>query len=70
MKKTTIFLLAVCTSFALNAQISTPQPSPTAKVTQVVGLSDVTLEYGKLIFIPILLIGEHLKAGMQVKLLQ
>tara|TARA_R110002051_G_scaffold127873_4_gene201527 strand:+ start:14437 stop:15282 length:846 start_codon:yes stop_codon:yes gene_type:complete len=47
MKKTAIFLLAVCTSFALNAQISTPQPSPTAKVTQVVGLSDVTLEYSR-----------------------
>tara|TARA_R110000796_G_scaffold88850_2_gene191758 strand:+ start:18441 stop:19286 length:846 start_codon:yes stop_codon:yes gene_type:complete len=47
MKKTAIFLLAVCTSFALKAQISTPQPSPTAKVTQVVGLSDVTLEYSR-----------------------
>lgn len=47
MKKTALLLLAVCTSFAINAQITTPQPSPSATVKQVVGLSDVTIEYSR-----------------------
>tara|TARA_R110002050_G_scaffold223338_2_gene359188 strand:- start:54048 stop:54893 length:846 start_codon:yes stop_codon:yes gene_type:complete len=47
MKKTAILLFAICTSFAMNAQITTPQPSPAATVKQVVGLSDVTLEYSR-----------------------
>jgi len=34
-------------SFAMHAQITTPAPSPFAKVKQTVGLTDVTLEYSR-----------------------
>lgn len=47
MKKTVLLLLVFCASFAINAQITTPQPSPSAKVMQVVGLTDVTLDYSR-----------------------
>lgn len=47
MKRTLFLFLAICSSFAVNAQITTPQPSPTSKVMQVVGLTDVTLEYSR-----------------------
>lgn len=47
MKKTAIFLLLAITSFAVKAQIVAPQPSPLATVKQVVGLTDVTLEYSR-----------------------
>ena len=47
MKRTLFLFLALCASFAVNAQITTPQASPAAKVTQVVGLTDVTLEYSR-----------------------
>ncbi len=44
-------LLLVCAVFAMtfnvNAQIETPQPSPSAKVEQKVGLTDVTIEYSR-----------------------
>ncbi len=33
--------------FTTNAQFATPQPSPAAMVKQVVGLTDVTLEYSR-----------------------
>ena len=32
---------------SVNAQIKTPAPSPFSKITQVVGLTDVTLEYSR-----------------------
>ncbi|WP_158977482.1 DUF2911 domain-containing protein [Cellulophaga sp. L1A9] len=47
MKRTLFLFLAICSSFAINAQIATPQPSPAAKVMQVVGLTDVTLDYSR-----------------------
>ncbi len=47
MKKTTFLLMAVCVCFSLNAQVTTPQPSPAASVKQVVGLTEVTLEYSR-----------------------
>jgi tetratricopeptide (TPR) repeat protein len=48
MKKLVIFLLAICLgSFAANAQIKTPQPSPTCKLSQEVGLSNVAIEYSR-----------------------
>ncbi|MBU2997313.1 DUF2911 domain-containing protein [Cellulophaga baltica] len=47
MKKAVILFVTFCTTLAVNAQIETPQPSPVAKTTQVVGLTDVTLEYSR-----------------------
>jgi hypothetical protein len=47
MKKTAILFLAFCASISMNAQIVTPQASPSAKVTQVVGLTDVSLDYSR-----------------------
>ncbi|MDP5232097.1 MAG: DUF2911 domain-containing protein [Cellulophaga sp.] len=47
MKKLVLLLFMVSASFSLNAQITTPQPSPAATVKQVVGLTDVTLEYSR-----------------------
>mgnify|MGYP000577553484 FL=1 len=47
LKKISIlFVLAAFISTA-NAQIKTPQPSPSSKTEQVVGLTDVTLEYSR-----------------------
>lgn len=46
MKKI-LFILSLCLSATAIAQISAPQPSPSAKVTQTVGLTDVTLEYSR-----------------------
>jgi len=46
--KTKLFtLFMVCFAFAVQAQIKTPQPSPTAKSEDVIGLTDVTLEYSR-----------------------
>jgi hypothetical protein len=42
-----ITLLFVLTSLTFQAQIKTPQPSPTTKVEQKVGLTDVTLDYSR-----------------------
>ena len=47
MKRLTILLCAALVSFAAQGQVSTPAPSPAAKVKQVVGLTDVTLEYSR-----------------------
>lgn len=47
MKK--IFLIACFVAFTLttNAQITTPQPSPSQKIEQIVGLTKVTIEYSR-----------------------
>ena len=46
--KTKLFtLFMVCFAFAVQAQIKTPQPSPTAKSEDIIGLTDVTLEYSR-----------------------
>ena len=47
LKKLSIFLLFVGLTTTSYAQIKTPQPSPAAKMEQVVGLTDVTIEYAR-----------------------
>ncbi len=40
-------MLVFTMSYAVNAQIQTPAPSPSAKIEQVVGLTDVAIEYSR-----------------------
>jgi len=47
MKKTTTLLVMLLAIFSIQAQIETPQPSPSAKIWQEVGLTDVTIEYSR-----------------------
>jgi Protein of unknown function (DUF2911) len=47
MKKILLITLAFTMSYAVNAQIETPAPSPFSKVEQKVGLTNVTLEYSR-----------------------
>ena len=47
LKKLFMLLTIVGITSAINAQIKTPQPSPAAKMEQVVGLTDVTVEYSR-----------------------
>tara|TARA_R110002050_G_scaffold300702_1_gene471663 strand:- start:1141 stop:1986 length:846 start_codon:yes stop_codon:yes gene_type:complete len=47
MKKLVLFTFALTLMFSVNAQIETPQPSPAAKLEQVVGLTDVAIEYSR-----------------------
>ena len=47
MKKLLVITFAFMLSFAINAQIATPAPSPFSKIEQKVGLTDVTLEYSR-----------------------
>ncbi len=47
MKKLLLIALLFTASYAINAQIETPQPSPFSKVEQKVGLTDVTIEYSR-----------------------
>jgi len=47
IKKLFILLLIVGISSTINAQIKTPQPSPKSKLEQVVGLTDVSIEYSR-----------------------
>lgn len=47
MKKLLSIAIALTMSFAINAQVETPAPSPFSKVEQKVGLTDVTIEYSR-----------------------
>lgn len=47
IKKLFLALLFVGITSTLTAQIKTPQPSPLSKIEQVVGLTDVTLEFSR-----------------------
>ncbi|WP_299062350.1 DUF2911 domain-containing protein [uncultured Polaribacter sp.] len=47
MKKIILSLFVIAFAFATNAQIKTPQPSPFQKTEQIVGLTDITLEYSR-----------------------
>jgi len=47
MKKLTLLLCVVAASISLNGQISTPAPSPSGKIMQTVGLTDVSVEYSR-----------------------
>lgn len=41
------FVVFMATAYTVNAQISTPRPSPTAEFTQEVGLTKVTVNYSR-----------------------
>jgi Protein of unknown function (DUF2911) len=47
LKKLSFLLVIIGFTTTANAQIKTPQPSPAAKLEQVVGLTDVSLEYSR-----------------------
>ena len=47
MKKLVLFAFALTLMLSVNAQIKTPAPSPAAKIEQVVGLTDVSIEYSR-----------------------
>ena len=47
MKKLALLICVVMGSVSLNGQITTPAPSPSAKIMQTVGLTDVTVEYSR-----------------------
>ena len=47
MKKIVLFLSAALLSFGIEAQVKTPQPSPSSKIEQVIGLTDVAVEYSR-----------------------
>lgn len=47
MKKIIIALTIMMTSYAAQAQVKTPQASPKSVLTQVVGLTDVEIEYSR-----------------------
>lgn len=47
MKKIILVVCAFIGSYALEAQVTAPQPSPTSKLEQKVGLTDVTVAYSR-----------------------
>ncbi|MEM8999586.1 MAG: DUF2911 domain-containing protein [Bacteroidota bacterium] len=47
MKKLVLFALAILVSFSVGAQMQTPQPSPSSKLKQQVGLTEVVVEYSR-----------------------
>lgn len=47
MKKIIFVLATIIANFVINAQVKTPQPSPHSTLTQVVGLTDVTVDYSR-----------------------
>ena len=69
MKNIFLFLCLGFLSYSLAAQIQVPQPSPFSKVEQVVGLTNVTLEYsrpgmrGRIIFGGLVPYGEKWRTG-------
>lgn len=69
MKIKLFSLLFLFTVISFQAQIKTPQPSPTTKIEQKVGLTDVTLEYsrpsmrGRTIFGDLVPFGEKWRTG-------
>ncbi|MCF8714240.1 DUF2911 domain-containing protein [Joostella atrarenae] len=69
MKKLILLICAVLGSYALNAQVTTPQPSPTSKLEQKVGLTEVTIAYsrpsmrGRAIFGELVPFGEVWRTG-------
>lgn len=69
MKKIILSLFVLALTYATNAQIETPQASPSQKMEQKVGLTDVTLEYsrpgmrGRTIFGDLVPFGEVWRTG-------
>lgn len=47
MKKIIFILASMVASYVLNAQVKTPAPSPHSTLSQVVGLTDVTVDYSR-----------------------
>lgn len=47
MKKIVLSLFVTALAFSTNAQVKTPAPSPSSKLEQKVGLTDVTVEYSR-----------------------
>ncbi|MDI1317876.1 DUF2911 domain-containing protein [Flavobacterium sp.] len=47
MKKIIFVLASLIASYVLNAQVKTPAPSPRCTITQVAGLTDVSLDYSR-----------------------
>lgn len=47
MNKVVLFLLAIVASITVEAQINTPAPSPSAKLMQTVGLTEVSIDYSR-----------------------
>lgn len=47
MKKVFIMALLAFSSLTINAQVETPQASPSSKVEQIVGLTHVTIDYSR-----------------------
>lgn len=47
MRKIILLFSIIAVSYGINAQVSTPQPSPSAKIEQKVGLTDVTVTYSR-----------------------
>ena len=47
MKKTILALAVILSSFGSQAQVLTPQPSPKCIINQMVGLTDVEIEYSR-----------------------
>ena len=47
MKKIIFVLASMVAGYVLNAQVKTPAPSPHSTLSQVVGLTDVTIDYSR-----------------------
>lgn len=47
MRKIILALAVLIANFTIEAQVKTPQPSPKSTLNQVVGLTDVTVEYSR-----------------------
>ncbi len=47
MKKIIFVLATIIANLVIHAQVKTPQPSPHSTLTQVVGLTDVTVDYSR-----------------------
>ncbi|MEM8509387.1 MAG: DUF2911 domain-containing protein [Bacteroidota bacterium] len=47
MKKLVVFGLIAVVSFSIRAQVKTPQPSPSSELEQIVGLTEIEVEYSR-----------------------
>lgn len=47
MKKIKLLAVAIFATAAMQAQLNTPAPSPSSKLTQTVGLTEVTVDYSR-----------------------
>jgi hypothetical protein len=47
MKKVLLIVMTAFIAVTTNAQIKAPQPSPVGKITQNIGLTDITIEYSR-----------------------